>query len=1399
MKTNQNVAKTEQDEASNACPSCGRHGLRVFLLRQAVISKNKTDTDPVGDVIYQELGDYAKRLSFTGRIPDEELQEYHYILRTIRDGYIYVIQQKDDDIESRILQAYEVIEGSLRRKATHNITGSKPRTLAKACQYLYHSIPSMFLHLDEQNYTKAWIAYSPRPWSKSTISDYLLEQNTTALSRFTQVDLTTFEQNQTKATNNRSVPFDEVFGYPFLNPAYSSPSKVLEFRFADGDLPNFNSVVPFASRLTQREIYGNYVQDLYRIPNQAKHKSAAIVLEDTLAIAEELNAQRASKLQFYNDKPSEEIELIDDNIDIGFDVKKQEKIYEARAKKMLAMVNPDLQRRFQYYQEPMFKKRFILELIQNYRFSLENSYDTKLNQLKERQAQENQQKLEQQKLQQDYFSKKQDGTNESTDSKINVTNNYYDSHKEILEYSILLSEKNQKLHDFDSRLKKDKIASFKSELESAYNEVLKYYKRYSDDYFIYVRWLFGETDFVSKYAKITPKSFNNVKFWQREFDFTTEQSKINHVKDISNILLDITTNEVHLEEDNALWDELLSNPSSIYYVLAYANGNGIPLDEKSFNEIDSDVQINWNDLMVKTTNFATVYNQQQEQKSEKNLTEKEQILTAHKIQMQSEVNEKQAKLTQIERDIADLKDKQGENKAEYTKLKESKKALRNQLAKLDQQLKNIQQNISSLASPSEGMNLLKTNSATSYLFEQAVKKETNLLTRGEHQPINLKVHRLHVMDELAKHQVYSAEINIKVRTKSIETVFAMLAEMHGDFFRQNGFTIQEQAFLQQFQVEEKPVALNTKQPATKMCKLYISLPDKDAMTLFIKFIKGKEILSVNDLKKLIKNELAVYTNLTLQKNIINSQRLAQQASMVDNAKQLDNANLKKGEIPRQQAIASGIVTEVEQSAAQITKVNDKIAVEQKIKNIRTTGKSYQLNLKVNALVGLLTMWSINDNLQMWGKPQPGDGEVANQRALLTNLSTLALLSVDLVSQYRHIKLQMQSLKAIRAGTSTTLLESKLALNTMLGRGVAFVFAGMTIVDALTELKSAFSMLGMEDSRYFYARVGGAFAMGIGAVLLLIMNPLFLAFGVILLIVGAVLIAFSKKYDNFSALDHWLNRCYFGQQEELDYLEYNAYNEHQSLTGFGQAVNDYLIMANGIDTFVSFKPLLEYFNAPDHRRNVQLYLNIPNFALTNPSEYIKVKIRLFDCDYHRGTSQFIDFEYRISTTGITRQPTFMVISRMGEQYTQGTDYIIGPALADNIADKSQTTPTGNVVCADWPVPIEKPEPIEQKFLTKTNLLIENPVSQATFYGQPIQHIDGLMIPSSDVRQQGEFSFSLNKLANSELISSSELIVKKHLAGTWNYLRIKQYQLVAYYYNRDELPLVIIKNSKNIAED
>lgn len=1322
METTENIANRNQDDAKGRCPACERTGLPIFLLRQAVI-KTQSVLTPDIDPTYQELADYAKTLDFKKRMPDEELKYYSYVLRTLRNGYVYVIQQIED-IESRILHAYECIEGALRLKDYYQLTSTTPRPISKACKNYCHTIPASFIHLQKEC-TLAWVAYSSQPWNEETINSYLQEQDNHALSRFTKIDVKNFKDSPSQATGNRAVPFKDIFGSSYQD-YKNEDSKVLEFRL--DNLPNsFESAHPFISLKNEKLKYVTHTSNLYINKTPI---SCGVVLEDTFGIAEELNSQRQNSLCMFDNEaelpPDEEIKL-DDDFDAGFDVDKQNQIFERRAQNMLKMINPKLKKRFKYYRPNVFKKRTILQLIEQYRTSIVTSYDREIEKLRE--AIE---KYNKPKKTYDYYS---------TPS-ITV---------EHMQLSDLIMDKKNALNDFDSCIDQGKIDIFNNELKDAYQELVDYCKEWSQDYFTYVRWLFGDKEYQSKYSKITPKSVNMVRFWQAEFDFTNEESIQSHIKDVTQILIDASHFEVKLDEDNALWDELLSNPSSIYYIITHLNINGIDLEQKDFIDINTDTEISWNDVISRSLNIALIPNKLQEEQYKNEAKEKQKILTQQQKELEEKIKINQQELDKLEKERKTIPLQDTER---HKQLQRKKRQHTQQIQKLKGQLKNVNTQLSA-RNPTNSPYSKKLVLAHGYLNDVSLNKYSRLVKDQKLTLIKPQYSEIHFMFRLAQLNVYPLRLDVKIRPTHIEPLIALISQMNRTYYSSEGLTLQEQKFLSQFETDDEKRPVDEKQPAGKKAslkklRLMMFLPDLEIKNTIESFIKNLEnnVLKPQELAKVIKPVLKGKVKLEQTKTELETkieQQKEQKQTTIEEIKQDNRIEKNRQILNQEREKLEQILNQNQQEQVDLDKTTHQAKIEKHRKSANIAKTGFAINIAVSGIIGVLTLSNIWDNLKQWGTPQAGEGELQLQHQLYTNLLSLGLMGVDLTSQYRDVKLKMQLTKATEAGTSITKIESRLAFNSIIMKTVAVAFATITVIDAIGEFISAFDMMDMEDKTYYYSRLIGSSFVAFGALFLIISNPFTFIVGIILLIIGTLAVMFSKKYDNYTPIQHWLNRCCFGVQGELQFLGYDAYHEedYNTHSGFGRAVNDYMVIVYGINTFIRLKPL---HNTPvqtypanystkdspnSMQRHIYFYVNIAEFAENNPNESLSAHIRL-----HLNDNIYTDFKYHVNAQGVK-------LIQINENSTQD-DYL-------------------STDMEDYENKYDQP---------KTN---SYPIAYSTI-GKP---------------KSKSQDFSLQKSPEHDF---QILTINKWIAGTLGYYRIKKYQIIIQYNHREEVPLIIMKNGK-----
>lgn len=1329
MKRTENIAIENKNEASGNCLACGRSGIPVFLLRQAVI-KMKEHKTLEANVDYQDLANYAKKLNFKSRMPNEELQDYGYILRTLRNGYIYVMQQQGEDINSRIMHTYECIEGALRLKNNHELAHTEPRPISKACKNACHTIPAAFINL-QQHYTQAWVAYCSQPWSKTVIENYLKEQDNQVLSRFTRIDITNLAHSPSEATGNRAVPFTDIFGQVSNT---ETPSKVLEFRFDDNKLPFFESAHPFNSFKQQKQQFARHTSQLYK---GSKPISCGVVLEDTFGIAEELNTQRIVHLHIFNETPltQNEISLAEQQIDSFESLELETKIYEQRAQNMLNTINPELRRRFKYYEPVMFKKRIILQLMELYRTSIITSYDREIETLREAIK-----KNEKPKKSYDYYS---------TPS---IT-------KEKMRLSDLYAGKRDALNDFDNCVNKSKVDNFIKELEKAYKEVKNYHKEWSQDYFTYSRWLFGKTGMVSKFSEIKPTEFNSNHFWQREFDFSTQETQQAYLSQVTNMLLDTTHSEIKLDEDSALWDELLSNPESIYYISEYHNTKGIDRNETVYVDLENNQLLTPEEILSHATNFfGTVYNAFVTDKIETDTNKKIEILEKNKTELEIKIEQNKQKIDELAEQKKQIPDYDPINQ---NKLRRQIQGYEANLIELNKNLEAINRELANIADSTPNSTSLD-ELGESLLNRTALKKQAILAKDTKIKPIETHWMRLNAFDELAKLGALPIEINVQIRPENIVKIQNLLTQMHRGFYNRGIYHPHELELLQSIEIDEQ--VTNTKSTKTKKARFTLCFPDKASQTVFTDFIKSiNGTLSPHDLKKFIENNYKKYFQLiykqkTLLESIdVNNKGRATTIDILEKTSEEAIAKAK-AEIEKQSSTAAEAINKIEQKTGAI---DNKIKIKSASDNVKIGRKTLAVNLAVSGILGTITLINISEKLEEWDEFKEGNGETNLRMQMLNDLVSLVLTGVDLTGQYRNISLNMQLIKGINAGKDVTSLHNKINLNSMIIKTVSIITTAITVLEAFGELKSSFDMRNMEHSSYFYMRSIGAGFMIFGAIVALIGSLLNTIVGIILLVSGSLAVLFSKKYDNFTAIQHWLNRCCFGLQEEFDYLGYQAYHEDELHThsGFGLALNDYTVMTYNIQTFIRLKPLYHpptMSPLPDSpnlfQRHIYFYLDIPNFAKYHQNESATALIRIFINDYPNLKSEpdpipekFIDFKYHITSHKI-------------ELITTSKNY-------GNL----------NLVWTDKAAYFERYD---------RNLDI---------FGRPIPDYYKLDEPD-EFRLNPSMASKIVEKTDNDTPLANELIINKWVAGTIGAINIPKYHIIIQYNNREDVPLVITKKNK-----
>lgn len=279
MMRNSTAAKQAAIQPSG-CKACMREGLAIFPLRVAAIT---TGTSPSWQPVVPE-----QTIKLSGG-------EYKYALRTLREGYLYVL------LDNSVWQAFQVTaEGHMREfYYEHRPEDQSVEPLSPACREANHDIIASFINIDAKLYSLAEIAFSSDPWSPDVLAAYTKERPP---GRFTRVDLKAFQASPDKHDRGLALDFS----------LSSLTERVTEFHTNFFPQPGI-AIGPY-SKTVQGGAHGFY-------PRQEKPKldamrakvmsaidsfgsAGAIILDDPTGVIQELNCGRLQLIQDCHDYTS---------------------------------------------------------------------------------------------------------------------------------------------------------------------------------------------------------------------------------------------------------------------------------------------------------------------------------------------------------------------------------------------------------------------------------------------------------------------------------------------------------------------------------------------------------------------------------------------------------------------------------------------------------------------------------------------------------------------------------------------------------------------------------------------------------------------------------------------------------------------------------------------------------------------------------------------------------------------------------------------------------------------------------------------------------------------------------------------------------------------------------------
>ncbi|RKS84429.1 hypothetical protein DES39_2168 [Orbus hercynius] len=491
--------------------ACEREGYPILLLRKSAVNKAWASAY---SPLFSRLN--ASQLILDGREPKEPLQDHNDVLRVLREGYVYVLA--GTAAKKEYIRYYEVLEGGiLREKAPEDLEVDDRAPFPVRCLADNHYVPASFISVDISNDELndkpfLWVAYSRYPWNKETRDYY---KNSQDLARFSQIDLKSFIQMPDK--HPRGIDLSNEF--VLSNILEFSPDIYGKLRYLPNYQDKIEQRVPFTHFINARKY-------------QYKKTVGAIILEDALGMAEDLNFQRLAEVNYTGDF----------KLHNKIDAKKSDIPYEYHE-----LHTPEGQ-----------YKKLNYDLIEQYKIGVRKYFD------------ENSQdgtvfipSL------QNLFSRDKwqyGGTAEIADETGSLR--YHLSQTEKAHYDF-----DQYWAKFNDQLKLENYTRF-ADMVNRYEQIKKHNGR---DYTLYCRWLFcdklpasefftGRKQLLENKKEITfPEqkisSFNTVKFWEREFDYHNQGAH----NDILGDAIQIFRTQGSSYYDMGLWDELLSGDQTYFH------------------------------------------------------------------------------------------------------------------------------------------------------------------------------------------------------------------------------------------------------------------------------------------------------------------------------------------------------------------------------------------------------------------------------------------------------------------------------------------------------------------------------------------------------------------------------------------------------------------------------------------------------------------------------------------------------------------------------------------------------------------------------------------------------------------------------------------------------------------
>lgn len=314
--------------AAGGCGVCERKGFPIFLVRKTIIAKNFANQTWSTNV--KSLGD---------REPQVDLVSQEWTYRTLRKGFVYILvkRTKPKANESKNYQYlfYEVTpSGTLRHTTVKQPIEKNVREIPDSCIKDGHHYKGLFANIDTSVYSGvAYVAYSRRAWSRKTLKTYREAANSgnaELLARFSKIDISDKSKQDPTQLSIDTIPRSFSFK------DFDKGTNLLEFKINEhftldyngnkelGLINNKETAGVSSLRQFLKSLNAN-LDDLHHLvwpqsnqkyftahqfnslqhskvkaeigDNNKQMQMSVLVVEDPMAVAEELAFHRKMKLQ----------------------------------------------------------------------------------------------------------------------------------------------------------------------------------------------------------------------------------------------------------------------------------------------------------------------------------------------------------------------------------------------------------------------------------------------------------------------------------------------------------------------------------------------------------------------------------------------------------------------------------------------------------------------------------------------------------------------------------------------------------------------------------------------------------------------------------------------------------------------------------------------------------------------------------------------------------------------------------------------------------------------------------------------------------------------------------------------------------------------------------------------